>query len=233
MSASSTSSLYEILVKITGHRSGVDFYTGWKQIFPSVDNNDVLRQIGLIYQLTDSAKQEIESIASKVSARSTNHWRTQILAALTNPGTHWEGFRKAFDDHTLSYLELQATLIEGKLSDSPISIEILTEALDNLREAIRLLVESEIPREQKIQLVRQLRELVAAIEDYEFVGNPGVFSKFKATTFDLAAVKTIDKNFPKIDELEKGLSIIANAIAISSSLKGLAKPALKLLGIEA
>lgn len=231
---SSTEALFQIITKINKYKSSNDFYSAWRQIFSSKDNLEVLREVGLLFSLVDSAAKEADSFTSGFSGRSTTHWRNQILTALTTVSAHnsWEKFRTSIDSHSIGYLELQANLVGGRLSDLSVSDEKLGEALVHLNAAIGEVGSSSLSSEVKLLLLRRLRELIAAIEDYGFTGNPALFDQLKATTFDLAAVRTINPEINEIDELEKGLSILANAMAVASSLKGLAKPALKLLGIE-
>ncbi|HFT6991826.1 TPA: hypothetical protein ACGRQA_001132 [Stenotrophomonas maltophilia] len=231
---SSTAALFEILSKIKSHRSGGDFYTAWRQLFDTPDNNSVLRELGLLFPMVESATLEASSAAIGFSGRSTNHWRTQVLSAITSATGHnnWEQFRNGIDSHTLGYLELQANLVQNISADQPLSEEKLGEALDQLRNALTQIGLSTLAIEVKAILLRRIRELISAIEDYRFTGNPALFDHFKVASFDIAAAKSGTPEVSSIDGLDKGLSILANAIAVASSVKLLTKPALKLLGIE-
>lgn len=231
---SASAALFEILSKIYSHRSGADFYTGWRQLFDSADNDSVLRELGLLFPMVECATLEASSAAIGFSGRSTSYWRTQVLSAITSATGHntWEQFRSAIDSHTLGYLELQANLVHNISADQPLSEEILIEALDQLRNALTQIGLSTLPKEVKAVLLRRIRELISAIEDYQFTGNSALFDHFKIASFDIAAAKAGSPEVSSIDSLDKGLSILANAIAVASSVKILTKPALKLLGIE-
>lgn len=231
---SSTAALFEILSKIKSYRSGTDFYSGWRQLFGTANNDSVLRELGLLFPMVESATLEASSAASGFSGRSTGHWRTQVLSAITSATGHnsWEQFRNGIDSHTLGYLELQASLVHIISADQPLSEEELGEALDHLKGALTQIGLSTLPVEVKTILLRRIRELVSAIEDYRFTGNSALFDHFKVASFDIAAARAGSPEISSIDGLDKGLSILANAIAISSSVKILTRPALKLLGIE-
>ncbi len=231
---SSTAALFETLNAIKNHKSPHDFYTAWKQLFGSRDNLSVLRELGLLFPLVENAALEASSFGNGLTGQSTKHWRTQVLTSITGATAHnnWEKFRSGIDVHTLGYLELQANLVGNINSDQPISEEGLGEALEQLKAALLQIGQSSLSVEVKAILLRRIRELIAAIEDYRFIGNPALFDHFKAASFDISAAKADNPEVSKIDGLDKGLSILANAISVASSVKGLAKPALKLLGIE-
>lgn len=233
MNSSSTHSLLELLEEIKAHAHPGSVFDGWSALFSVNDPIEARRQIGLLFVLAQNSAEEI-SLADPTQRPSVEHWRSQLLSSLTNisPQTPWKAFKGSIDAHSINYLRLQARLVSLSYAEQEISHEALSEAEKLLNEAISEIGASDLPPEIKLTLVRRIRSLISAIQDYKFTGNSAVFDQLKAAVFDLAATQQKEGSTSVGTKFAAGLSILANAATVATSAKDLLKPALKLLGVE-
>lgn len=230
MKDSATNHLLSILIEARELQVNVAFIDGWKRLFRVNDSLEAYRKVGLLYQLIDSSAQEV-LVSDQTQVDSVNHWRAQLYKGLNSgPTKNWLEFLSCIDAHTINYLRMQASLVHLTNSDNQIEPQELLKARNMLDEAILEIKESGLSEPTKIAVIRRLRSIMAAIDDYSICGNEAVFDQFKATIFDLAAnTEVSEKGIGK--KLSEAIAVLANLVTSATGLQQLASPALKLLGI--
>lgn len=206
------------------------FIDGWKILFDISDTTEAYRKIGLVYKLIDVAAQEV-LVSHPEQLEAVNHWRSQLYTGMqaTSAG-NWLHFIKYIDVHSINYLRLQASLVHLTIGEMQVDRDDLIEAKNLLIQAIDEIGASHLGDQTKIMLIKRIRCLITAIEDYWITGNDAIFDQFKATVYDLAANSEIrEKGLG--EKLSQAAEILANVVTSASGIQQLIAPTLKLLGI--
>ncbi len=202
----------------------------WKTLFNVTHDHEVPEKLGALLVLAgDAARQVIELHPDCTDG--VNYWRSRIAAALTVSTLHspWNEFFKYIDSHSISYLKMQAKLVNGERGTVLLDDSRLKSSHGALRTALDEIASSSLSPEAKLVLLDRVRSLIAAIENYEIVGQQAIFDLLKATAFDLGALKEAGQDVSGSKSLKEGLSILADLMTVASTIPVLGPPALALI----
>ena len=230
MKHSATSHLHKIAVSAKDLEHSGTILQGWKRIFGDVPNMEVQRKIGLLYSLIDAAAQEVLEVDPE-QLGAVNHWRSQLYAGLSvTSSKSWNEFRANIDSHTINYLKIQSSLVHVTIPEEEVDYEDLMKARALLLEAIEEIRASEISSEVKLRMIRKIRKIVAAIDDYKLTGNEEVFNQFKSAIYDAAASEEICKTGLG-EKFAQAAEVLANIVACATGIQQLAAPTFKLISL--
>lgn len=155
------------------------------------------------------------------------HWVTQISKAFAvqNLDATWETFINHIDDMSLNLLRLSSDLIEAKVPQNTLSEEELAGLRLKLTELTEDILASATDHDLKKYLVRELRRLVSAIDEYQITGGAKIVDVVEAA-IGHAVVSPAYRDFLKDTDLGAKfvttLSLMANAVTVAPALKELA-----------
>lgn len=178
----------------------------------------------------------IESLRESYPGRknSWTHWVTQVRKAFEaqNLDGPWETFINHIDDMSLNLLRLSSELIEAKSPQNNLSEEDLAGLRLKLTELTEDILASDLDHDLKKYLVRALRRLVNAIDEYQITGGAEIVDAVEAT-IGHAIVSPTYRDFLKDKDLGAKfvttLSLMANAVTVAPALKELASSVAGLL----
>ncbi|EKT4088135.1 TPA: hypothetical protein UMF74_002257 [Stenotrophomonas maltophilia] len=202
----------------------------WKVLFGIDHDHEVPEHIGALLSLSGEAARQIVELHPDCTA-GVDHWRSRLTAAMSMATlqSSWNDFFKHVDSHSITYLKMQAKLVNGERRTAKLDGDRLDHALSALRTSLDDIVASELAPEAKIILLERIRSLIAAIENYGIVGQEAIFDLLKATAFDISTLKDAGETMPNSNALREGLSILADLMTVASSIPAIAPPALALI----
>ncbi|MEB1976542.1 hypothetical protein VDR82_15890 [Xanthomonas campestris pv. campestris] len=230
MNNSATNHLLKIVIAARDLRLHASFIDGWKRIFGEAESLEIHRKIGLFYKLIDTAAQEVLA-ADPEQADAVNHWRSQLYTGLSAAAArNWTDFHAHIDSHTINYLKMQSRVVHLTNGDKAIDDEELMRAKSLLLEAIEEIKNSDLSGNAKVAVIRRIRTLLAAIDDYSLTGNEDVLDQFKSGIYDFAANPEIrEKGLG--EKFAQAAEVLANIVTSVTGFQQLAAPTLKLLGL--
>lgn len=148
-----------------------------------------------------------------------SHWNTQVTNAFLQQQLHgqWATFIGHIDSHSFTYLRMHAKLLQVKSKTSPLSGEILESTRSELDECLVNLMKGDIDQNVKGYLARNIRKLIAAIDEYHITGTTGVFDSIEIVmghqVFDPKY-----KAFIRESDIGQRISIVVGTIADAMSI---------------
>jgi hypothetical protein len=202
----------------------------WKTLFGVHHDYEVPERIGAMLALSGEAARQIVDLHPDC-AEGVNYWRSRLTSAMTvaTLNSQWNEFFKYIDSHSISYLKMQAKLVNGERKTSKLDKDRLGQALSALRTSLDDIAASDLAPEAKIILLDRIRSLIAAIENYAIVGQDAIFDLLKAAAFEMSAFKEAGETMPSSSALREGLSILADLMTVASSMPAIAPPAIALI----
>jgi hypothetical protein len=223
--------LNEIMLAAKSIRYDATYIAGWGKIFGENNRAEICRKIGLVQQLVERAAEEAIEITP---SQKTNvaHWHSQIARALfdTEKGSQWQHFLARIDNHSFGYLSAQAELCAIIIKPVRIDAEKISEASSLLRQAIEEIRSSDLSSDVKMSLVRRIRAMADALDDYIITGDDAIFDEFKITLIDLSAATDKNIDIPAKSKIREGLAIVSDLMSTAGGLATLAPPIAGLLG---
>ena len=109
------------------------------------------------------------------------HWNKQIENAFMAQqlNSQWAGFITLIDQHSYTYLRLHAKLLQVQSKTKPLNMDVLDKTRSELNECLISLLAADIDQEVKSYLARNLRKLIAAIDEYHITGTAGIFDSIE------------------------------------------------------
>lgn len=168
----------------------------------------------IIAELQDSHPEESDS---------WSHWSTQVQNAFMSQqlNSNWGSFISRIDDHSYRYLRVHGKLIQVNSKTKPLDNSVLTEARSKLNDCLTQLLESDIDKEVKSYLARNIRKIITAIDEYSITGTTGIFDSLEI----IMGHQVFDKKYSDVlKKTDIGQSItsivgtVANAMAIATGL---------------
>lgn len=161
--------------------------------------------------------------------QTARHWEAQVNAAFAkqNLREHWNTFIGNIDQHSLNYLKAHAKLINGGKQIKPLAMDTVDDARVKLGELIDAAMADEaLDPAVRIALVRNLRKLVSALEEYKITGSSAVLDSISILYgqgfFDANYGAAIQTNSSFGRTLNSVVGGLANAMTIVLGLPPLA-----------
>ncbi len=206
--------LYEIMLQTQKIKHEDGYITGWTKIFGAKNREDAWRKVGRLHELVESAAVEAMEI-SPSEEKNIRYWKEQISSALwaSHKNSHWGQFATYIDQHTLGYLSSQATICRFKINHPKIDIEKIKEASNLLNEAIKEISQSDLDSKIKLNLIRHIRLLSNALDDYVITGDEEIFDHFLVTALNISNAIEDEIAVPSQLKLREGLSIVSELVS--------------------
>lgn len=191
----------------------------WKKVFNIQDENDVLlfSRIGKLMQLEQDVLNDIQEYYPHL-VENQKQWTSQLNTAFSrlNFQEKFNKFTSLIDVHIINYLSMASDLLATK---EYIKIEI--NELEKFKNEIIALIEevfsSEINIKVKHFIIKNLNELLSAIEEFNITGVEPIFEKIES----FVGHALYDKNYKEVMSKQPvGQKIwgILNAFAVMFTL---------------
>ncbi|MCZ8411660.1 hypothetical protein O9649_28100 [Achromobacter dolens] len=149
------------------------------------------------------------------------YWQRQLDTAFSrqNLTEGWHTFIDHIDGHTINYLKGHAKLLNGGKQLKELDLDTLGMVRDELAELLMEVLQDEsLPAPVRQALVRNLRAIITALEEYKLTGSAGVFDSisilYGQALFDTAYRQSIKTNTRFGERLTSILSGLANSMTI-------------------
>lgn len=201
-----------------------------------VDRNshELLARMAKVMELPSLAFQALTD-ADPSEAQNCSHWRAQLNTAfsLQNLSSNWHSFIGHIDNHSTTYLKMHAKILDMGSNRSAIDPTELGKVRAELEDILtEVLVSEEIAQAPKNYLVRNLRKLITAIDEFRLTGSEGIFDAIEVivghAAFDQDYKESLKKNATG-SKLADCLQTLANLVTVAQGYKELAAPIATLL----
>ena len=182
----------------------------------------LMSRVGKVMELTQLAVEAIRD-ASPETGDSWSHWAIQVNAAFMVQNMHatWDTFIGNIDSHTISYLRISSSLLQARSNTKLIAGSELASVRSTLEALITEVLESSESAEVKRYLLRSIRQIVSAIDEYRLGGALPVLDAIESAVGHVVVDKEY-KNFLVNTELGKRvfdtLSATANLVTVAVGL---------------
>jgi len=208
--------------------------TAWAQLL-GVDphSHELFARMAKVMELPSLAFQALTD-ADPSDAQDCNHWRAQLNNAFSqqNLSSNWQTFIGHIDQHSVTYLKMHAKILDLGSSRHAINPAELGKARAELDDILKNVLASEdIELAPKKYLVRNLRKLITAIDEFHLTGSEAIFDAIEVTIghaiFDESYKKALKQEVTG-SKLGTCLETLANLISVAQGVKELAAPIVSL-----
>ncbi len=186
----------------------------WAHLLKTDENSpELLIRLGKTMELPNIIVQALQDTYPD-DPNTWSHWNFQIRQAfmVQQLNGQWAGFIDNIDQHSYTYLRMHAKLLQVQSKNKPLKSDILEKTRSDLNDCLTKLLPAEIDQEVKSYLARNLRKLIAAIDEYHITGTSGIFDSIEIVmghqVFDPEY-----KTFIREHELGQQISTIVGTVA--------------------
>jgi len=143
----------------------------WSKLLGAQDISVLFERLGKVMALSSQALQEIKDNFEE-EAETCSHWKAQVDNAFLNQNLQgpWQTFIGHIDNHTINYLRLSSKLLQTISDVQRISDDRISEIRGKLEKIYEEVMQSGIDEEVKLYVVRYLRKLITALDEYYLTG---------------------------------------------------------------
>jgi hypothetical protein len=155
--------------------------TIWASILKTNENSpELLIRLGKAMELPQLIVQALQDLYPE-EPNTWEHWSSQVRNAFMQQQLHgpWRTFISNIDSHSYTYLRMHAKLLQLQSKTNPLKNEVLEETRLSLNECLTKLLQADIDQDVKTYIARNLRRLIAAIDEYHITGTTGVFDSIE------------------------------------------------------
>lgn len=153
----------------------------WSQILKTDQNSpELLIRLGKVMELPSQIVQSLQDTYPD-EPNTWQHWNSQVQQAFQAQQlqSQWSTFIANIDVHSFTYLRMHAKLLQVQSKTKPLAADTLVKARAELNECLSEILESEVDIDVKRYLARNLRKLIAAIDEYHITGTSGVLDSIE------------------------------------------------------
>lgn len=188
------------------------------------DESNLLIKLGQFMQVPSEATELMNEKFPRLESQ-TNHWHARLYSAMTRQSLSSEisTFTRYYPSDANDFLKVMDQMLA--ISASPeLDIEIVAEFKSSIEELIEKVLKSNTERKVQEYLVKSLRKVIAALEDYQLTGMVPVLESIEI----IAGHVFTDSQFKSAMSSELGNNIfsVIGAIADSISIATGAPPTL-------
>lgn len=193
--------------------------TVWAKVLKTDENSpDLLIRLGKTMELPSLIVQALQDTYPD-EPNTWQHWHTQVRAAFMQQQLHgqWSSFIGQIDEHSYTYLRMHAKLLQVQSRTKPLDREILAETRSKLDECLVKLLKADVNQDVKRYLARNIRKIIAAIDEYHITGTTGIFDSIEI----VMGHQVFDPNykaFIRESDLGQNISTIVGTIADAMSI---------------
>lgn len=141
-----------------------------------------------------------------------------------NLHSQWQTFIANIDAHTLNYLTLASSLLHAKQGTVMCSDEQIAAVRQRVQEALEALLNADIPPQLKSQVVRQVKQILDALDEYRIRGSEALLAATEQA-FGHAVFDSEYKSFLQESAVGKtvtsAIAVVANLVTIATGAKDL------------
>lgn len=139
-----------------------------------------------------------------------------------NLHSQWQTFMANIDTHTVNYLRLAASLLHVKLGTVMCSDEQVAAVRQRVQEALDALLNADIPPQLKAQVVRQIKRILDALDEYRIGGSEALLAAAEQACGH-AVFDSEYRAFLKENTVGKAVAgaigVVANLVTIATGAK--------------
>lgn len=215
------------LLKILEEGKDIQRETRCKQVWASIlktneNSPELLIRMGKVMELPSLIVTALQDTYPE-EPNTWTHWQTQILNAFSAQQLNgqWGSFIANIDTHSFTYLRIHAKLLQVQSQSKPLNEDLLEKTRSNLNDCLSELMKSDVDNAVKGYIARNLRKLIAAIDEYHITGSTGIFDSIEITmghqVFD-HKYRDFIKDSTLGQKITNILGTLADAMAISQGL---------------
>lgn len=201
-----------------------------------VDQNshELLARMAKVMELPSLAFQVLTD-ADPSEADNCAHWIAQLNNAFSqqNLSANWSTFIGQIDGHSIRYLKMHAKILgmgSNRKAIDPAELGKVRAELEGI--LTEVLASEEIALAPKKYLVRNLRKLITAIDEFHLTGSEAIFDAIEVlvghAAFDQDYKESLTKNATG-SKLTDCLQTLANLVTVAQGYKELVAPITTLL----
>lgn len=194
----------------------------------------LLERIAKVMELPSLVFQALTD-ADPSEAQNCSHWTAQISKAFShqNLSSNWHSFIGHVDHHSITYLKMHAKILDFGSKRRVINLTELGKVRAELDDIVKeILASDEITQVTKVYLVRNLRKLISAIDEFRITGSEAIFDALEAVVghaaFDQDYKNSLSAKVAG-SRLTDCLQTLANLVTVALGYKELAAPITALL----
>lgn len=210
--------------------------TAWAQILKTgAQSPDLFIRLGKTMELPSLIIQALQDTYPDEPDTWT-HWNSQIKNAFLAQQLQgqWASFINQIDSHSINYLRMHAKLLQVHSKTKPVDVDILKQTRTDLNKCLsQLLEDNDVNLDVKRYLARNLRKLIAAIDEYNITGTSGIFDSIEI----VMGHQVFDPKYKKFlresnlgEEISTIIGTVADAMTIVLGLPQLSSSINALLG---
>lgn len=180
------------------------------------DHGEMFCRIGKVMELPHEIISLLK-IHYPHQVESSTLWRSQIESAFVNQqiGGKWESFINQINQHCTAHLGLIADILHNKLNSELTPDEKIADLIDKINILIAEIEKSELEKNLKIYLIRELSALLQMLREYKITGNEPVLKQVDAIIIHARR----DENYLAfLKDHEIGQRVLDNLNAIAATL---------------
>lgn len=227
--------LLKILQDGKNENSNESCRTVWAKLL-KVQSNDhalMMSRLGKVMELPNQIISDIkENFPNQTNTYS--HWSTQLNHAFLNQNVNgqWESFIKHIDQHSISYLQLSADLLQSKLSTSLIEKEKLNEIREKIDNLYKEIMETDLDEKVKEFLLRAMQKILVSVDEYNISGSIPIMDSIDMVFGHMVVNDDFREEMnkkPITKIIFEQLSDVANIVTVSQGLTELSSYVKQLL----
>ena len=227
--------LLKILVEGKAIAANVNCRNAWKQILEVDDQKEsfLLSRLSKAMMLPDLTVESLKNIDGSDHSF-YQHWYSAVTTGFKkqNLNDNWGTFINNIDDHSISYLKINASLLQAHVSNSNISEEKLDEIHQKIQETLDDVLGSDLSEVVKIYLINSLQNILNAIREYKITGFSPIMEAIESS-FGHAVINSEFREEMKNSETGKkvwdALGAVATIVSLATGLPQIASAAMNLL----
>jgi hypothetical protein len=190
----------------------------WHRLLDVEESNPALlmSRLGKLMEQPDLIIRDIKDNYPKQNS-SHNHWSSKVNTAFMQQNLNgaWSEFIAHIDAHTIDYLSMSADLLDMKSSTQLMSEADINNIRSKVEELLNEAIDADIDMDFKKYVVRYLRKIVIAIDEYRISGaipiSESIESAFGHTFID-------EKYRVNISSTEFGSKFLSALAAVASAV---------------
>lgn len=187
----------------------------WLKLLDINDDSKLYYRLGMVMGMPNTLTQEVEDLfpSQKKSIVYINN-RLNTAFSGQNLSESWNSFIRFIDDHTITYLEMFADLLETQNKNKLLNNEDVNRVLENLRSVCEEVISTNIDSDLKKHLLRKIRSLISSIEEYQLTGINNIVDSLDSSIGHLVT----NKNYREfVQDTDLGKKVM-DAISLTASI---------------
>ena len=211
--------LHEILRRGKAIKKDVPCLGAWMTLLGTQNREEVHARVGAVMGLPEAVKQAIALHLPEDDI--SDHWANVLNNAFTNQhmAGQWASFIGQVDDTTIHFVGMIAKLLNREVSVQVLTDDKLAELAAGIEGLRSTVLEADLDRDTTRYLLRQLRRLKKAIDEYHITGGEPILDSVEVVLGRVVCDPPFrEKMKDKGQAIVEGLAILANAVTVATGM---------------